>query len=313
MKFIDSLTIDDNILTSTTVAEDDYSAWDIATAYTVGDRVISAATHSVYQCLVANTGQDPDAERIVFLNKATADPDPMYWGYVSATNPYRMFDQQPTTYTSDSSTIDVRITPAESVGAIAIYGLQATSVDIVITDPTDGEIYNETVDLTFSDEIADIWQYFTAQFLQLEVFVRSDLPALYPSAYIDLSFANTAGEVRVGEVDLGPVLDLGKTVEDGTYFERNDTSTIVTDDFGQVSDTQRPVLKISYFKAEVARDETQSTRRKLDTVAGAAKRTWIGLDDPKVDAIAYGYLDKGTVRYEDAHVSIVDLRVVGVL
>ena len=313
MKYIDSVLVTDSNLSITNVAEDDYAEWDIATAYVIGDRVISTATHSVYQCLVANTGNDPDAERVELLNLATADPDPQYWGYVGYTNPWRMFDRGPTTYTTKSGDIVVTLDPGTVCDGIALYGLTATSVRVVVNDSVEGDIYDETYDLTLNPEITNIWEYFTVGFEYSEILVVTDLPGLYPSATITVTISNTAGDVSVGEFDFGSTYSLGETLEEGTYFSRLDTSTITTDTYGQVTSIKRPVIKISNFRSEISKSQVQTIRARLDTMKGSDKRTFIGSDNISYDAIAFGYIDSADVTYEDANYAIVKLRVIGVL
>lgn len=313
MRFIDSIIVDDDILTSTNVAEDDYDEWDSATTYVVGDYVISTATHSVYLCLVGNSNQDPDAERVVLLNAATADPDPQYWYYVGVTNPWRMFDRSPKNYTTNSDAIVVNLNPGEVADGIAFHGLTATGIQIVVNDPTDGEVYDEYFDLSLGSEPEDIWDYFTLPFLYTEILVVTDLPGLYPNATIEITITNTGGDVSVGELDLGPTYSLGKTLEDGTYFSRLDTSTITTDDYGVVTSVKRPVLKKSNFSSVIEKTEVQTVRARLDTMKGSDKRTFIGSDNVSYDAIAFGYVYSADVTYENANYAVVKLLVIGVL
>ena len=74
--------ITDAMLTSSTVAETDYTAWNAATAYTAGDFAIrtTATTHAIYLRLISGT-------------TATApEDDATNWVRVSATNRWKMFD-----------------------------------------------------------------------------------------------------------------------------------------------------------------------------------------------------------------------------
>ena len=71
---VNPLTITDAMLTSSTVTEDDYSAWSGSTTYALGARVIVLSTHKIYQSLQAsNLNKDPTAQ-------------PLWWIEVSPTN-----------------------------------------------------------------------------------------------------------------------------------------------------------------------------------------------------------------------------------
>ena len=57
---VSPLTITDAMLTTSNVAETDYSAWSSGATYALDDRVILTSTHKVYQSLQAgNTNKDP--------------------------------------------------------------------------------------------------------------------------------------------------------------------------------------------------------------------------------------------------------------
>src|SRR5690554_5730493 len=87
-------------LVSSNVAEDDYPAWLVGTAYAVDAWVID--DHFVYQAAAANTGKKP------------AD-SPTIWAKKGATNRWLMFDNKVGTQTVRVDGIDVVVEQDEFV------------------------------------------------------------------------------------------------------------------------------------------------------------------------------------------------------
>src|SRR3546814_17457616 len=60
MKVVQPVPVTDAILVASSVAETDFPAWAVGSTYGLGDRVISTATHRIYESAVSgNAGQDP--------------------------------------------------------------------------------------------------------------------------------------------------------------------------------------------------------------------------------------------------------------
>ena len=55
LRILNPLTVTDSILTSSSLAETDYAAWNAATAYNAGDRVIRTSVHRIYERVIAGT------------------------------------------------------------------------------------------------------------------------------------------------------------------------------------------------------------------------------------------------------------------
>src|SRR3546814_5619436 len=80
-KVIQSTPVTGGMLLSSSVVENDYSEWATATNYSAGSRVIKAATHRIYEGLIAdNAGNDP------------AGAGASSWIDIASTNRWAMFD-----------------------------------------------------------------------------------------------------------------------------------------------------------------------------------------------------------------------------
>ena len=129
------ITLDDGNVTSTTVAEDEYAAWDGGTTYAAGESVIYG--HKIYTgLLAANLNNNP----------ATATN---YWQEIGPTNAWAMFDTAKDTVThSGSGDLVVVLEPGE-VDSIYVDGLTGVdTVHVVILDAPGGtSVYDETITL----------------------------------------------------------------------------------------------------------------------------------------------------------------------
>ncbi|MGI4948414.1 MAG: hypothetical protein ACRYHC_06940, partial [Janthinobacterium lividum] len=69
LRLLQPVTVTDAVLVASSVAEDDASAWSFTTSYQTGARVIDAATHRIYESLVAgNASRDPATSSDVWLD-----------------------------------------------------------------------------------------------------------------------------------------------------------------------------------------------------------------------------------------------------
>jgi len=146
MKLLRPTEITDAILVSTNVAETEYATWSAATTYDVDAKVIK--NHVIWESLqTSNTNHDPE------------EAESTWWAEYSATNAWKMFDSKVGSQTTNANSIELELLPGR-VSGITFLNLSATSIDIVMTDPEEGEVYNETIDLTDDTVVYDLYTYF---------------------------------------------------------------------------------------------------------------------------------------------------------
>ena len=127
MRVIKSVVTTDTILTSSNIPEDEYPAWVASVSYNASDRVIYK--HIIYEAILANS------------SATTPDLDQKNWLSLGATNRYRMFDNVVSNVSSRTGGIQFTLTPNEVVNGIAFLNINATTVRVVVTDPTAGVVY----------------------------------------------------------------------------------------------------------------------------------------------------------------------------
>ena len=206
MKIINPLNITDSNLNSTNVSEtvidgESIATWSSGTTYAEGAKVYLVSTHKVYESLQdTNLGNDPTEDGSLF------------WYEYSATNPWRAFDTKIGSNVVNLDSIEYSFTVGKVTSGIAFFGLlNIDNIQITVTDPIEGVVYDETIEVYSRDQIYDWWTYFFSEAHFITDITKLDLPP-YPSATIDIVATATTGDIaEIGEIVLGTVEDLGLT------------------------------------------------------------------------------------------------------
>lgn len=275
MIVIRPVTVTDSILTASNVPETDYTAWNAATNYNVGDYCIrtTATTHKVYKCLVAG------------VNATAPESNTTKWLEYSPTNRWACFDQRTGTQTQQATSITYTLTPGVAVSAIAFINLFAASVRIVLTDPVDGVVYDTTTSATVSSLIGDWDSYFFDSVTRKTDLVVQDIPS-YPAATVDITITHTGSTAKVGVIALGRAIELGGA-EYGASFGITDYSRKAADEFGGYTIVQRAFAKRAQFNIKVEKDIVDSVAALL-TELRATPCVWVGHVDYQ-GTIIYGF------------------------
>lgn len=295
MKIIRPVAITDTILTSSNVAETEYTAWSSSTAYVSGNRCIYS--HKIYECLVGHTNAQPD------LNTSGDTPK---WLDLGATNRWRMFDTLNGSVTSNTTSIAVSLAMGTVVDSVALLGVTGDTVSVVMTDPADGVVYSYTAALVVHDDITDWYTYFFGEFQAQDTVVITDLPP-YPDATIAVTVSAATGEtVMVGTMVAGKSKYIGET-QYSPELSITDYSRKTTDDFGNYTIVERAYSK--RLSCDVMLDNS-AMRNTFATLA--AYRTtplvWVGSDDYEA-LTAYGFYKsfRITVPYPDKSICTLDI------
>ena len=299
MRVIKSVVTTDDVLTSSNIPEDEHPVWVSGTSYTALDKVIYE--HKIYEAILANS------------STTTPDLNQTNWLSLGATNRYRMFDNVVSNVSSRTGGIQFTLTPNEVVNGISFLNLNATTVRVVVTDPTAGVVYDKTKELTGSSEVTDYYSYFFAPLVDLnnlKLAVFSDLPSNYPTASISVTISSGAGLAEVGEVVYGVQTTVGRT-NYGTAIGIKSYSRKETDEFGNVSVVKRKNSKYAEYDIDIDNRFLASVQRffsDIDTVPCL----FIGNPDME-ELIVYGFYNdfKATISFPT--VSKCNLRVEGLV
>lgn len=274
MKLIRPTIITDAMLTACNVAENDYAEYNPSTTYSLGQRcIVIAGDHRIYESLQAgNAGNTPSSS-------------PTWWLDTGATNRWKMFDDVVGSQTANATSITLTLEPG-LIDSIAFLDLEATTVDVVMTDPVEGVVYTESIDLVMKTYIVDAYTYFFEPIITDDVCVLMGIPA-YANASIAITISNPGSTAKIGTLIVGAQKEIGKTQYDPT-IGINDYSRKGADAFGNYTVVQRAYSKRMSCSLFLSNDLVDDLVR---TLAGyrATPVCWVGTNVGFSSMIIYGF------------------------
>ena len=297
MRVIKSVVTTDAILTSSNIPEDEYPAWVSGTSYTALDKVIYE--HKIYERIVTGAGT------------TTPDLDQINWFDAGYTNRYRMFDNTLSSVSSRTGGIEFTLTPNQIINGIALLNVNASTVRVVMNDPVEGVVYDNTKELRSSSNVNDYFSYFFAPLLSenLETAIFLDLPSK-PTATITVYVSSGAGLAEVGEVVYGVQSVVGRT-NYGTAIGITSYSRKDTDEFGKVTVIKRKNSKYADYDIDIDNTNLAFVQRLFQDI-DSVPCVFIG--NPEMEElIVYGFYKdfKATISFPT--VSKCTLRVEGLV
>ena len=258
--------------------------WNVAAAYLDGDQVqlSTVNNHKIYEALENVTGgTSPELDVLLAAPK---------WLEISATNRWKAFDTSVGSQTSKATSITYTITPGEVFDSIGFLNLSATAVQFTLTDPVDGVIYTETVELldviiTGTQPIIDWYAYFFSAIMMTTAFARPGI-SLYLNTVLTITISYAGGTAAVGAIIIGTQMTIGGT-QYGAGVGIRDYSVKGADAFGN------PVITTRAYSKRMSCELTVPTNSIADIQNTLARyRTtlllWVGVDD-YASTIIYGF------------------------
>lgn len=312
MKLITPIDVTDAKLTASNILEDDYAEWDGATTYAAGDFVISLASDTVYRSLTAgNLDNDPDLEQVALADPLIADPDPIEWQVIGATDRFKPFDKRPSQVVSQPDSITFSITPGQYVGGVAAFNVSANSATVEMVDGG-ATVYSETVVLTDESGVIDWFTYYFDPIKELSEFVLTDLPP-YFDAVINVTIERTGGTVSIGQFVVGPVANIGLAKLGNTGFSGLDFSFVENNDFGDLITVQREATRLADYEVFINSSQLLSLDSRLRGLRGGTPAVWIGTEDNTKAAINYGFYRDYRAVYQTTDYAIINIQVQGIV
>jgi hypothetical protein len=217
-----------------------------------------------------------------------------------------MFNNVIQEQTIQTDGIDVTLEQAQVVTALSAVNVDCESIDVIMTDPIEGEIFNQNYPMTSYSGITNWYDYF---FLAIER--KSDLVIIglppYSSASINVVF-NGSGDVKVGALVLGTALTIGDS-QYGASFGIIDYSTKSVDAQGRTTITE------GTYSDEADIDVVIETGRfaqvkKILTDLRNTPTVWVASEEAE-GTLIYGYYREFNVLYSGPQVSMCTLSIEG--
>lgn len=298
MKVITPITINDAILTSSTIAEPDTgeSVWVAATSYTIGQVVIRTTTHKKYENILAG------------VDAGVPESTPTRWVEIGSTNRYAMFDTLRNTQSIKASPVTVVLTPNSRIDSLGLLSVDADSVHIVVTNGAE-TVYDVTRSMS-SHEVFDWYSYYFSPFNKIPNLVFFDIPP-YSTSVITLTFTSVS-DIKIGAIVLGNQTYLGKALH-GVSSEELNFSRIEREVTGESILLPRrsvPKININSIANPILLNNIRATRKNLNAIPAV----WSGLDD-KIDnplfetVLLLGVYKKFEVNENDASLVNINLEI----
>lgn len=281
MRVIKPIEITDSNLTSSTIPEPDTgeTVWAAGT-YNLGDRRIKTDTHRVYEVTAdPSTTDDPTG-----ANQGV-NANPPTWVDVGPTNRWAMFDNVNSTQSIETTQLIVEVTAGQITNSIAGFSIEdANDINVTVTDPVDGVVYNTDIEMNDNSAVADWYYYFFAPIIKRNSFVLLDLPA-YKGATVKITV--DGNNIKFGNFVLGNNLDLG-IANYGTSLQLLDFSRKETDIFGNTVVTPGRTSKLVEYDVTIQKDRIGYVFDVISSVT-SIPAVWVGTDDVDDVTAVFGY------------------------
>jgi len=281
MKIARPIVVTDAMLASSNIPETDYTAWSATPSYALGDRVIlvDENIHQVYEAATGTSNQNKSPAYSANVGSAA------FWLLVGNTNRWRMFDQSSSNQASMLSQMTLTLLPSARFDTLALLNVNAASVTVTQTSPTDGVVYNVTSSLVSPSGIQDWYDYFFEPIVRVTDFAITTLLP-YADSSISITLDDNGGTVLLGELVLGLSRDIGFT-QYGASVGIQDYSVKQTDAFGNAEIVERAYAKRGEFTVWV---EPASVDELEFMLAGyrAAPALYLG-SDSYTSTFIYGF------------------------
>src|SRR5690554_2571106 len=177
------------------VPEDDAPAYDPNQSYSTGERCI--LSNRVYEALKSTQGEEPPLH-------------PDAWLDAGATNRWRMLDGKVGTYTESDAAftfgsgtgIQFELTVGRVSNGLALFEIYADTLLIEVIDPTDGLVYEKSINLIDNSGVVDYYSYCFLPIERKLNHIALDLP-MYGTARIRVSLHKEGDKARCGLVVVG--------------------------------------------------------------------------------------------------------------
>lgn len=258
---------------TTSVAASDLLPWAAGKSYRLNEEIIDASRIIWRSMADNNLGNDPATTTGKWQNRGVE-------------NRLRMFDTSLGTVTEADELIEITIQPGRVVTDIMLLGLQAHSVQLLVTDPVQGLLHDTGELLMLKPSGNSHWGYFFNPIERESKLHLSGLPA-YTQATITLRLRNPGGKVRCAEAVIARAVWLGNT-QWRPSIGFDDWSLKKRDDWGgwkaqQGAYSDRMKLQVLVKGTQYERVRTEILRYRAMPVV------WIGAQGYNVLTI-YGYI-----------------------
>ena len=270
------------------------SDW-VAGTYSLGDRAVYG--RKVYEVVAdPDTADRPDLGAVA---------DPPTWVELGYSNRWRMFTEGTDSVSTAEGEINATLEFNKIINTVAVLGVQGASVTLTMTDPIEGLVYDQTIEL-IDIGVGDWWEYFFLPYDSNDAVVFHPPP--YMEGVIDVTVTATGIDdpVEAGRIVAGISRELGVTLY-GSSVDLQEYSIKDRDGFGNLTLVQRRTIKSVNYDVLVDTVKADLVIKQLSRLSGVPA-LYIG--DPAITStVTFGVFSDVSQGINDINTSELTLRV----
>lgn len=195
------------------------------------------------------------------------------------------FDGATQSVSTGGTSIVINITPDLLVNSVSLLNIDADAVNVTVTDPIEGVVYNKDVSMADLSGIDFYYEWFFSPIINISNVVLTDLPN-YLGTTITVTLTSTT-TTQLGELVLGSAIILGDCIY-GLGLGIEDYSTKEVDGAtGVVTIEEKRFAKTVDYVANVQTSRLNYIQKKLAEFR-AKPALFIGYEEQE-ETVVYGF------------------------
>tara|TARA_R110000772_G_scaffold268452_1_gene395557 strand:+ start:1615 stop:2496 length:882 start_codon:yes stop_codon:yes gene_type:complete len=246
---------------------------DATTEWVVGARVVgdlrkvtsggaaATFTYKIYEA-ITTVGDDPT------VDVGTVSPGVgTNWKEVGSVNEWAWANETTADQATNATTLQVVLTPGSIINAVGFANLSsATSVNITLNDPVEGEVHNEDYDLVSDSGINNWYDFYFEETVQWQEWAVFDLPP-YSAGTCTITLSVASGTVGVGAIIAGQALTIGDTQYGAASYGITDyTTNDYIPELGRVVSVEGNFIDEANFSIYVGNSKFSAVKQQLRTL-----------------------------------------------
>lgn len=255
------------------VNENEHTGWQSGVTYGAGARVITAASHQVWQSVKAgNVDHNPMTD------------DGTWWVLVGPTDRYKPFDKKISDSVVRGRDMTWTIVPQSRADGLALFGIGSSAVRIRITAGS-STLYDQTFQILDTSDITDWYSFFTYVPEYEPEMILTELPGLAGSN-VEITFIGAA--TSISEIVLGKVTRLGTALE-GTSIGITDYSLKQRDDWVNPIIVERAFADVTSFQFEMPPADARRVKNVLSKLRATAAVYFVDETETNLGTTVFGF------------------------
>lgn len=254
MKIIQRYAIPIADITSS-VAADTTPAWAVGTTYVQGAEVLRGNRVFV-SAAAGNVGIDP-----LTVNQALVSSP---WIFKAWENRYRCFDGTIASRTVAAGPVTIELDDVQGQDALLLFGLAGSKLTVEGRSSGDTVVYEREFNLS-AREVDDWYEWFFLEFGEsISRLALTDIPA----NVVRLVLTFEGDEVEIGEVLLGRVRQIGRTLYEGTTGRVQSLTRIDFNAYGEAEVIPGPTRMETNYRVHITKPRMQQVYDLLARLSG---------------------------------------------